>query len=83
MECVKYTKGEFLPNKTIPHTQHMVSAESLLPKESRVAGSCIALFVQIKGKTYAARPADMVPCDAVLVRTGSGQVCGIPAVSGG
>ena len=74
----------FLESSQIPRTGKRVAAKSLLPADSENLGrNSVALFVEYNSTIYAAHPDELVPADAVLERDQHGQICGIPAVSGG
>lgn len=74
----------FLESTQIPKTDKRVAAKSLLPADSVGLGrNSVALFIEYGNVIYAAHPDELVPADAVLERDHAGQICGIPAVSGG
>lgn len=74
--------GEF--SSDMPQTEKMVKAKSLLPKEfENVARNSAALFVKYGETVYATPPEHMVPAESILVRSKTGQIYNIPAVSGG
>ena len=80
---VKFHTG-FLESSCLPKTGRMVTAKSLLPKEADILGkNSVALFVKFEDNVYAARPDELVPAESVIERDDAGQVCGIPAVTGG
>ena len=75
---------EFLESTQLPKTDLMVPAKSLLPvEEAHLGANSVALFVNFDDKIYAAHPEELVPSTAVVERNKAGQICGIPAVTGG
>ena len=65
-------------------TARTVPLRSLLGgRESRVADNATAIFVESLGSVYCVHPGSAVPEGSAVVRTASGQVCGLPAVTGG
>ena len=82
-QIVKFHPG-FLESTQLPATKTRVTAKSLLPKEaSHLGKTSVALFVKFEDNVYAARPDELVPAGAVIERDDAGQICGIPAVTGG
>ena len=82
-QIAKFHTG-FLESTQLPKTDNMIPAKTLLPAEAVHLGkNSVALFVEFEGKIYAAHPEEMVPETAVIERNESGQLCGIPAVTGG
>ena len=65
-------------------TARTVPLRSLLAaREGRVADNATAIFVESLGSVYCVHPGSAVPEGSAVVRTASGQVCGLPAVTGG
>ncbi len=81
MEQVAKYRGE-LEWGEIPMAGKTVEAASLLPEGFR-PGNVAAVIVRHGARSYAACLRARVPATAEIVRDGSGQVCGIPAVAGG
>ncbi len=81
MEQVAKYRGE-LEWGEIPMAGKTVEAASLLPEGFR-PGNVAAVIVRHGARSYAVTLNARVPATAEIVRDGSGQVCGIPAVAGG
>ena len=70
-------------NQEIPKHAKMIPLLSLLPKDSPLGKNSVGIFVQVNEQVYLARPFDQIPESSTLVRNDAGQICGIPAVTGG
>ena len=83
MQQLAKFQGEIDQSAEIPQTKKTICVRTLLPKESKYLENAVGLFVQYKEQVYLASPTAQVPETTTLVKNEQGQICGIPAVTGG
>ena len=83
MQQLAKFQGEIDQSADIPQTKKTMRAGALLPKQFKHLENAVGLFVQYERQVYLASPTAQVPETTTLVKNEQGQICGIPAVTGG